>query len=330
MKKEKNTVSVVIPSRNEEDYIEKCIRSVLASDYGTQNLEIVVADGMSTDQTRTIVKRLQSESPNILLVDNPRQTTPYGLNAGIKASQGEFVMILGAHSEISTDYIRENLRILLDHKDIGGAGGRIVNGYSDEVSEAISIAMSSKFGVGNAKFRTTDYEGYVDTAAFAVYRREVFDRVGFFDENLVRNQDAEFNYRLRQAGYRIYLTNACYAIYYVRSSFKKLFRQYFQYGYWKIHFNYIYKRITSVRQVFPLFYLLNVLVMLFSWLFWMPLFYLTLGFTFLHFVLALYFAMNSSSTFKQKAKILGGFYILHISYGLGYLKGIFQVPFMKK
>lgn len=323
----KPKVSIIIPSRNEEKHIAKCLNSVLASDYGVENMEIIVSDGLSTDRTRQIIEDMQKKHPNIHLIDNHKESTPHGLNAGIKASRGDYVMILGAHSEISENYISNNLKILEDDPKIGGVGGRILNAYENITSEAISQAMSSSFGVGNAKFRTTDYDGFVDTAAFAVYRREVFEQVGLFDENLIRNQDAEFNYRLRQAGYKIYLSKHCYAKYYVRASFKKLFVQYYEYGYWKIHFNHIYKKITSVRQVFPMLYVLNLILTASSWLFFMPLFYLTLSLTILHFLLALYFAFAKSKGLKKSLLILESFYILHISYGLGYLTGIIRLPF---
>jgi GT2 family glycosyltransferase len=323
------SISVIIPTKNEEIYISRCLISIIENDYSTKNIEIIVSDGLSTDRTRTIVKDFQKKHSNIKLIDNPAQYTPHGLNRGVESAKGEFIMILGAHSKISRNYISSNIRVLEENSDIGASGGKIVNAFENQASEAISKAMSSKFGVGNAKFRTQDYQGYVDTAAFAVYREEVFDRIGMFDENLVRNQDAEFNYRLRQAGYKIYLTSDCYAKYYVRSSFKELFIQYYQYGFWKIHFNFIHQKITSLRQVFPMLFIIIILLTLISWTFFMPLFQITLGFVILHFILALYFSFRKSNKLHKIFLVFKSFYTLHISYGLGYLFGILKAIFKK-
>jgi len=323
-------VSIIIPSKNEEKYIAKCLNSVLANDYGVENMEIIVSDGRSVDRTRQIIKDMQKVHSCLHLVDNQKEFTPDGLNKGIKVSRGDYVMILGAHSEISKNYISSNIRILEDNSDIGASGGKIVNAFENPTSEAISKAMSSKFGVGNAKFRTQNYQGYVDTAAFAIYRREVFDEIGLFNENLVRNQDAEFNYRLKQVGYKIYLTSDCYAKYYVRSTFKELFVQYYQYGFWKIHFNFIHQKITSLRQIFPMLFILILLFTLISWTFFIPLFYVSLGFTVLHFLLALYFSFRKSKKLNKFLLIFKSFYTLHISYGLGYLLGILNAVFKRK
>ena len=328
--KNKPQISIIIPTRNEEKSIAGCLESVINCDYDLGQIEIIVSDGLSTDRTRTIVEEYQKEYSGIKLINNPSQFTPHGLNRGVESASGEFIMILGAHSEISKNYISSNIQILEENPDIGASGGRIVNAHENPTSEAISLAMSSKFGVGNAKFRTQDYQGYVDTAAFAVYRREVFDKTGMFDENLVRNQDAEFNYRIRQAGYKIFLTSDCYAKYYVRSTFKKLFVQYYQYGFWKIHFNLIHQKITSLRQIFPMLFILILLLTLTSWTFFMPLFYVSLGLTLLHFLLALYFSFRKFSKLQKILLVFKSFYTLHISYGLGYLLGILNAVFKRK
>ena len=190
--------------------------------------------------------------------------------------------------------------------------------------------MSSAFGVGNAHFRTGSKNGFVDTVAFGAYRNEVFEKIGYFDEDLIRNQDDEFNFRLLQNGFKIYLNSNIKSKYYVRASFSKLYKQYYQYGYWKVYVNKKHKAVTSIRQLVPLFFVL----------------FLFLGFTlsFLHWILgtlfslgllayiglAIVFASQKSTSFEKITGIAYTFFLLHFSYGLGYLVGIFDFIALNK
>ena len=227
-------VAVIIPCKNEEHYIEKCINSILNSNYPKELLSIYVCDGLSTDNTVEIVKNSIKNNPEVNLLINKEQTTPQGLNLGLKTAQSDVKIILGAHSEVDPNFIQENVNILQQHSEVGCAGGVIKNVFENKTSEVIGAAMSSPFGVGNAHFRTGAKDGIVDTVAFGAYRKEVFEKIGYFDEELVRNQDDEFNFRLIKNGYKIYLSQKIISLYYVRASFKKLFKQYYQYRLVKI------------------------------------------------------------------------------------------------
>ncbi|MEX2541113.1 MAG: glycosyltransferase family 2 protein [Trueperaceae bacterium] len=248
-------VSVIMPVYNEADHIEVAVRSVLDNDLAPERLEVLVVDGMSTDGTREIVCELAKEHPRVRLVDNREKTVPYALNRGLGVATGEVIIRVDGHATVAPDFVRSCLAELDAHPECGCVGGPIENVNVNETARAISLAMSSPFGVGNARFRLGDYEGYVDTLAFGAYRREVFDRVGRFDELLTRNQDDEFNYRLARAGIRIWLSPRIRSRYVVRSSFAKLFRQYYQYGYWKVYVNRKHGAVTSLRQLVPVVFM---------------------------------------------------------------------------
>ncbi|HIA35536.1 MAG TPA: glycosyltransferase family 2 protein [Flavobacteriales bacterium] len=322
-------VSIVIPSRNEEEFIGKCIDSILASDQNTDTIEILVCDGESDDQTIELVQGYTKTNSSVKLLVNKYKTTPHGLNLGIKNASGAVIMILGAHAEISPDYISKSISILNNSDDIGCVGGVLENIASGSAN-AISLAMSSPFGVGNAFFRTGNKNGYVDTVAFGAYKKEVFEKVGFFDEELIRNQDDELNYRLTKAGYKIFLSQEIRARYYVRTSYEKLFRQYFQYGYWKVYVNKKHKTLTTLRQLAPLFFVLfcfSGLIVPFLPGSFIEFYLLILG---LYCSMSIIAAINKSMNLISILQIMYSFLILHISYGLGYLEGILHFYFLNR
>jgi GT2 family glycosyltransferase len=191
--------------------------------------------------------------------------------------------------------------------------------------------MSSPFGVGNAYFRTGGKSGYVDTVAFGAYRREVFERIGFFDEDLVRNQDDEFNYRVTKAGFKIYLEPKIESKYYVRGSFSKLYKQYFQYGYWKVFVNRKHATITTLRQLAPPLWMLFVSVG------WMGFFihpflgYAYVGMILIYLTLAKFTAIRTAGwQIPMIFKLVACYMILHASYGWGYLKGMFHFYILRR
>ncbi|GAB4367468.1 MAG: hypothetical protein Kow0042_08060 [Calditrichia bacterium] len=323
-------VSIIIPCRNEDKYIAHCLESIVQADFEKDNLEVLVVDGQSDDHTVEIVNYFIAKYSFIRLVENPHRTTPFALNIGIREAKGETVIILGAHSEIDKKFIQNSVDLLKAHPECGCVGGIIENIYEDSLSQIISLGMSSRFGVGNAHFRTGKKSGYVDTTAFGAYRKSVFQQIGLFDEELIRNQDDEFNYRLTRAGYKIFLSPSIRSKYYVRSSFKKLFKQYFQYGYWKVYVNKKYGTITTVRQLIPFLFVLflggGALLSLF-----VPSFFpVYAGILLFYVALCVIMANKKIKGFKQKLQLIYTFFILHFSYGVGYVEGIFNFLFLNK
>ena len=317
-------IDIVIPCLNEEKYIDACLKSILAQDYPKELIQTFVVDGMSEDGTRAIIKAWEIKSEGrIKLIDNPQRHTPIALNLGILAGKAEVLTILGAHAKLHPDFCSRNVSALLENKQVACTGGLINNIHENTSAKVISKAMSSPFGVGNARFRTGGKADYVDTVAFGAYRRSVLDEIGYFDEALVRNQDDELNFRVTKAGYLIWFDPEIQSDYFVRASFSKLFKQYRQYGYWKVFVNKKHKQITSVRQLIPFFFVLYCALGLLS-CFNQLTFSAWLSGLAIYAAGAFIAAIPKSENLKEWLQIAFVFLILHFSYGLGYAEGILE------
>ncbi len=315
-------VSIIIPCRNEEKYIGKCLDSLVKLDYPKNLLEVFVCDGLSSDNTKEIVSNYKILFPFIKLLINEKQTAPYAMNRGISESRGDIIVILGAHTELFPNYIKACLDAFNKDPNIGCVGGFVENVPENSTSEIISFAMSSPFGVGNVHFRTGKSEGYVDTVGPGAYKREVFEKSGVFDVELTRNQDDEFNFRIQKDGFRIYLFGVKIARYFVRASYRKLFRQYYQYGYWKVYVNKKHKTITTIRQIIPFLFILFLINIIPSYFYCNFVFLSSLLLLFFYFVSGFVFAYKIRGSLLNVFRIFFCFGILHISYGLGYLHGL--------
>ena len=226
-------VTVIMPVRNEARDIASSLSAVLAQDYPADRMEVFVADGRSTDGTPDLVRSMAKERPAVRLVDNPGQIVATGLNAGIRAARGTVIARVDGHAAVAPDYVR----LFVDALERTGADGVVsrMDAFGDSpAGRAVALATSSPFGVGGAQFHYSTREQWVDTGFLGAWRRDVFERFGLFDEELVRNQDDEFNYRIRKGGGRILLPAGVSVRYRCRSSLAALGRQYFQYGYWKV------------------------------------------------------------------------------------------------
>ena len=316
------TVSIVIPSRNEEKYIGQCLDSIINTTYPKELLSVLVCDGLSTDNTPQVILSYEEKYSYITYLRNEHRTTPYALNLGIQHNKSDIVIILGAHSTIAPDFIEQCLKTFEINSEIGCVGGIVKNTFENEVSEVIGFAMSQPFGVGTSYFRTGNKEGYVDTVPFGAYKREVFDKVGYFNTHLVRNQDDEFNFRLSQAGIKIYLNKDIVSHYVVRASFYKLFRQYYQYGYWKVYVNKMHGKITTFRQLIPFLFVVFLLGGMVLASFSNILMWIYLGAIFLYLLFGFAASFKKKMTLKRHFEVMACFATLHLSYGLGYANGI--------
>jgi GT2 family glycosyltransferase len=246
-------ISVVIPCRNEKPYIKECVDAIFVCELpkNTQ-LSVFVVDGMSDDGTREVVSELQKIYPSLILVDNKKQLTPFAFNLGIYAGgKVDFVQIIGARHIVSSNYIKKGVEILQNDSSIWCVGGKIINEYLNERGKYIAKAMSTSFGMGLGNFRTLNTSGFIDTVTSPMYPYWVFKKIGFFDEQLIRNQDDDFNYRITQAGGKIYFESEIHLKYYVRGNYKNLNKQFFQYGYWKVYVNKKHNAVTTLRQLIP-------------------------------------------------------------------------------
>lgn len=317
-------VSVIMPVHNEAQFIERSLGSILQQTYPRDLMEIIIADGMSKDNTCKIIKRLAADSGiSILIVDNPKGIAPSGLNCALEKATGHVIIRVDGHCEIDPEYV-ENCVALLESGKADGVGGPIETIGESYLARAIALAMSSTFGVGGSAFRTiNDREMYTDTVAFPGYTRDIVERAGAFDEELVRNQDDEYNYRIRKLGGRILLSPDIRSRYYSRSSFKSLWRQYFQYGYWKVRVLQMHPLQMSLRQFVPFIFVVSLvltgLLSLVSVIGRWALVGLIGSYMLLNFAASVY---TARSKFRTIPFISLSYLILHLSYGLGSLVGL--------
>jgi len=329
---EKPQISVIIPARNEQATIGKCLDSILGNSYPSDKLEILVVDGMSSDGSRGITEEYMAQYPAVKLLDNPRLVTPVALNIGVKAAQGDIIVILGAHSHIDKDFLSQSVKALSEIPEADCVGGVVCNIGEGLVGESISSVLSSPFGVGNARFRTGNYKGFVDTVAFGAYRREVFERIGFFDEVFIRNQDDEFNYRLIKGGGKIYLTPQIQYYYYVRPSLHKLWSQYFQYGYWKVRVIQKHRLPASWRHVVPTAFVISLVGSGVSaiWSLWglYALGMISVSYLASSLLFSLIISLKKGLLYLPLLPLAFG--AIHFSYGLGFLKGVWDFVILRK
>lgn len=321
------TLSVICPIYNEEKYIVGCIESILVQDYPKNDLEVIFADGMSTDSTREIVANYVAQYPFIRLIDNPQRTVPPALNAAIAASRGDIIMRLDAHAEYPTNYFSElvkQLKIL--NADNVGAICETLPANGSATAKAIACVLSSKFGMGNSSFRVGVKEiTLADTVPFGCWPRSVFERIGYFDIELVRNQDDEFNGRLTNAGGKIYLLPNVVVKYFARDKISKVAKMFYQYGLFKPLVNKKLGSPATLRQFAPIVFNLGLFFGLALSMFWHSFIYVYAIGILMYFLLALSFSIKSSSNLKQIIAQVWTYFVVHFSYGIGYIIGIWKL-----
>lgn len=247
------TFTVIMPIRNEADRIATTLRSVLAQDLPPDRMEVLVVDGRSDDDTRDVVARVAGDDPRVRLLDNPERIVPTALNRALAEARGDVIVRVDGHCALPTGYLAR-CEALLVETGADCVGGMVESRPSGDgvVARAIALAMASRFGTG-AGFRVGRAEaGPVDTLAFGAYRREVFERIGTFDPELVRNQDDEFNLRLTRSGGTIWMDPSLRSPYWTRGDLRSLWRQYFQYGVYKVRVAQKHRGVASWRHLAPL------------------------------------------------------------------------------
>ena len=329
-------VSIILPIRNEVRYIRQLLESILNQQFTGEGFEILITDGMSTDGTRKIIKEYAQYINEIHLIDNPENIVSTGFNRALSISKGHIIIRVDGHADISSDFLENCLEVInkIDADCVGGKTKHVAIGI---IGHAVNFAQSSMFGLGGVVFRKSVQEGiYVDTLAFGAYKRGVFETIGGYDEELVRNQDDEFNFRLIQNGGKIWLDPTIKSTYYPRNSLIKLFKQYFQYGFYKIRVMQKRKGFASWRHLVPGIYVFSLfssficyLATSVSWLF--------------YFIIGTYFTANILATLWETIKQIkeqvsqksvhcplfsfillpAVYFVLHFSYGLGAICGLF-------
>ena len=257
VRKTLHTVTVVIPTYNEGNFIAKCLDSCIENDFPKENLEIFVVDGRSKDSTGEIVMEYSQKYPYIKLLDNPHRYTPFAFNIGIKNSTKEIIIIMGAHSHYPKDYISQCV-LYLNELDADNVGGKwnIVSRDDTVMGKAIALALGHPFGSGNAKYKTVKYGiQEVDTVFGGCYRKEIFEKIGLFNENLLRSQDIELNKRLKAAGGKIMMVPEIVVDYQCRSSFIDNLKHNYKEGLWVIlSFKYSFNPV-KMRHLIPFIFI---------------------------------------------------------------------------
>ncbi|MBI4571469.1 MAG: glycosyltransferase family 2 protein [Chloroflexi bacterium] len=317
-------VSVIVPMRNERRYIERCLGSLAAQDYPRDRFEVIVVDGGSGDGSRELVESMRGELPNLRVLENRGKQTARGLNIGLAFARGDVIARLDAHAAAEPGFLRESVAALRRTKaDV--VGGPITTLGEGPAGEAVALAVSSPFGVGNAVFRYSRREQWTDTVAFPAYRRDVFDRVGAFAE-IEGGEDDELHYRLRDAGGRILLTPAIRSTYYARRSYWELARQYFGYGQAKVVVLSRHPRRARLRQIVPAAFVVALVAAAFAALFGgllvLPL--AAIGGAYLIASLGGSLVLARRHGWRLLPRLPLAFACMHVAYGLGFLSGLLR------
>jgi cellulose synthase/poly-beta-1,6-N-acetylglucosamine synthase-like glycosyltransferase len=255
-------VTLVMPSFDEEQYIEACLRSLLAQDYPADHMEILVADGGSRDRTRAIVGRIASEDARVRLLDNSEhRIQSYGMNLAIKESRGEFLLVCDVHAEYAGDYVSKLVEAFL-RTGADAAGGAQRAKARTWFQKALCAALASPLGVGGAAYRSPDEDGWVDTVFPGAFRRSILEQVGLYDTAAVTNEDAELFQRILEAGGKVYLSKEVVVHYYPRKSLRLLAKQYFKYGDGRARTLLLHKRFPVLRPLIPFAFVVSGLTIL--------------------------------------------------------------------
>jgi succinoglycan biosynthesis protein ExoA len=316
-------VSVILPCRNESGYIEGCLKSILAQELPDGDFEILVADGVSNDGTREFLERFCTENPKVRLLNNPGRIVSTGLNAALREARGQVIVRMDAHTVYASDYIKQCLAVL-QQTGADNVGGPMRTTATTYKERAIQSVFHSPFAVGGARSHNPDYDGYVDTVIYGCWKKSVFDRVGDFDEELVRNQDDEHNLRLVRNSGKVYQSPRIKSWYHVRDSFRALLRQYMQYGYWKVLVIRKHYLPASIRHVIPALFVGSLGLLLVLGCFWHPAFYGAAILAGLYGISILLVSLFTA--FQTELKLLPllpiAFACFHLGYGYGFLRGL--------
>ncbi len=321
-------VSIVVPLRNEAPYIDECIASYLSQDYPSNRLEVVVADGMSSDGSAERVAEFARRDPRVRVVTNPRRVRAAGVNEGIAAAQGDIIILMDFHVVYPKDYVKTCVELL--ESDVADNVGGVIDtksGAPTLVAKGIAAMLKSPFGVGGSRFRTSQRAGVVDTVPFGAFYRTLIDRVGGFNERLVRTEDNEFNSRITASGGRVYMTPRIWSTYYARPTVACLCRQAFGSG--KSHIATLVENAGGFtwRHFIPFCFVLSLLIGVLGWL-WSP-FGWAAGASLTAYAMAAVVASmgvarrEGASLFPLMPPL---FLAYHVTYGVGTLYGLACLP----
>jgi succinoglycan biosynthesis protein ExoA len=327
-----DSVSVVIPCFNEEQFIGTVLQN-LAGQYQRGEYEIIVVDGQSTDATRSVIGGFATANPGlrISVVDNPARYIPVALNLGINAARGEFIIRMDAHSVPSSNYVSRCVQLLKDEQaSVVGMSWHIKPGDTSTVARAIAMAVAHPFGVGDARYRlATTTAQFVDTVPFGAFRKTLWQKVGGFNEDLLANEDYDFNYRVRQSGGKVLLDSQAHCDYFARPTISQLARQYWRYGSWKAQMLRLHPSSVKLRQVVAPLFVAWLLLSFALGFFWGIAWWLLAATIALYAVGALISSLQLSLRRRDMRSLFVLpfiFFTIHWMWGSGFLFGLIRRP----
>ncbi|WP_407397687.1 glycosyltransferase family 2 protein [Anaerovibrio sp.] len=330
----KQFVSVLLVTRNEQDYIEKALMSLVNQTYPKDQYEIIIIDGESTDDTLKIISHIieqyKTETFDIRIINNSKQILASGWNLGIKAARGDYVVRIDAHAEAAMDFIEKNIETMQRVTDAVCVGGKIITKSLKDGDESVSKVLSSAFGVGNSPFRVSDEAGYADTAVYGLYKKDIFKKVGYFNEQFVRNQDIELHSRIKAVGGKFYFNPQICCVYYTRNTVGKMIKQALGNGKWNMVLLKQQGSALSLRHLVPFAFVLFLIGSTICGFFYDYIWLFESMVLLLYVVLGIVASIRKTSKVFEVIKMVCLFFLLHISYGVGYLKGIFTSVAMPK
>lgn len=325
-------VSIIVPCYNEQSTIRLLLKAIDDQTYPHGDMEVIIADGMSTDHTRKIIADFQQQHPALAVqvVDNPQRNIPAALNRAIAAARGAMIVRLDAHSMPEPQYVALSIAGLeAGLGDNVGGVWEIRPGGQGWAAEAIAAAAAHPLGVGDALYRYTSQPAEVDTVPFGAFRRSLVAQIGGFDETLFANEDYEFNTRIRQNGGKIWLDPQIRSVYFARATYGKLARQYFRYGYWKWRMLKRYPGTLRWRQALPPLFVLSLAGLGILALFWQPARFV-LGLELLIYFLVLMAGAARVAWQRKQLSLLAGIplaiTVMHVCWGAGFLSSIIRSP----
>lgn len=318
-------ISIVVPCFNEEATIAQLLAAIYAQDFPRSDLEVLIADGLSTDATRARIADFQVDHTDLKLtiIDNPARTIPMGLNQAIAAAKGETIVRLDAHCVPTREYVSRSVKALEEGRgwNVGGVW-EIKPGGQSWMAESIAIAAAHPLGVGDAFYRFTKEAKHVDTVPFGAFKRTLVEQIGGFDESLHSNEDYEFNARIRQSGGKIWLDPEIKSVYFARPTLSELARQYARYGFWKLRMLRRYPETLRLRQAIPPLFMLSLITLPLLGSLW-PWLYSVLFVEVVSYVFLLFGAALPKALKQKKIHLLFGIPLamatMHLSWGTAFL-----------
>lgn len=318
-------VSIILPVRNEEKYLRRCLDSIQAQTYDHSRIELLIVDGLSDDATLEIAEEFQEESDiNVRILENKAGNTPCGMNMGYRNARGDMLVAFNGHASMPPNFIEKDVE-KLEETTADAVGGLVLSTCLENktIPKAIGYALNSPFGLGGVAARTGTKAGYIDNPSFGCYRRELFDKYGYIDERLTRNQDYEYNQRITAHGAKIYFSPEIKSYYYNRPTYRSLWREYFNAAKWRTFMIGRFVRAVMLRHLAPPAFVMGVIALAILSFFTNWAIYPLIGLLGLYNLIAIGYTLDIG--IKRGIKYIPAaflsYYVIHIAYGLGFIWG---------